>query len=59
MSQNQDNEPVYYCNSCLSLHILIHNNDDLCGNCGSVNFTSCVTFDKYLEIREKHSEVKS
>ncbi len=54
-----DNDPVFYCNSCLSLHIVINNGDDVCGNCGAVNFVSQLPFDKYQEmINETSSEIK-
>lgn len=52
-------EPVYYCNHCLSLYILDNNGEDVCGNCGSVNYTSHVPFDKYQEIIEKNSDVRA
>jgi hypothetical protein len=52
-------EEVYYCNSCLSLHIVIRGEDDVCGNCGAVNYVSVVPFDKYLEIREESTNIKS
>lgn len=44
-------EPVYYCKNCYSLNIRIDDNDnDVCGNCGAANFTSCVPYEKYEEI---------
>lgn len=50
-------EPVYYCKSCLSLYIVDVNDQDICGNCGSVNFVSYVPFNEYQEIIEKNTDV--
>lgn len=50
-----NDEPVYYCKACISLHILDNNGDDLCGNCGAVNFVSVVPFEEYLKIKDEDS----
>jgi hypothetical protein len=44
-------EPVYYCKNCLSLNIQIDDNkNDVCGNCGAENFTSCVPYEDYEDL---------
>ena len=35
-----ENEPVYYCNGCLSLKVKSESGIDYCGNCGSTDITT-------------------
>lgn len=53
-------EPVYYCKACLSLHIVEEHGNDLCKNCGAINFVSVIPYEDYEKmIDEKDSELKS
>lgn len=36
MDNKYDNIPVHYCRQCGSLHVLIEDGIDICGNCGSM-----------------------
>ena len=58
--EDYNNEPVFYCNHCLSLKILsLNSNIDFCDECGSteVNTTDISTWEEMYENKYKKSYI--
>lgn len=62
--QEENEELVYYCRDCHSLHILVNElfhdefwDGSYCGKCGSTNIAQC-TIEEWLDEEERRRKIK-